>query len=73
MDPIHPITPRPPALTPIGDGWGSNPGDRATRERRNQRRRAANPDGSRPQHTHEPNPANPDEEDGGARHIDVRA
>jgi hypothetical protein len=70
MDPIHPITPRPPAIPQIAPSHS----DRAARERREQRRREqerrqrqgggqnADRAGSRP-----------DPEDDGPRHIDVRA
>jgi hypothetical protein len=40
MDPIHPITPRPPALAPIAPA----PSDRTARDRREQRRRGVDRD-----------------------------
>lgn len=72
MDPIHPITPHPPALVPIADRSGSNPDERAARERREERQRAADRNKPREQYTNEPDASHPDEEDG-QRHIDIRA
>lgn len=43
MDPIHPITPRPPSLAPVAPA----PSDRTARDRREQRRGAADREGRR--------------------------
>jgi len=73
MDPIHPITPRPPGLAPEAGGWEPNPSDRAARDRREQRRRErerrARERGGPQQESN--SPYSPD--DDGPRHIDVRA
>jgi hypothetical protein len=72
MDPIHPITPRPPAIPEIAPARS----DRAARDRREQRRRAIDKDAPRREY-HEPpsQPADrrPGDEQDEQPHIDVRA
>jgi hypothetical protein len=72
VDPIHPITPRPPAIPPVADGWNSNPSD-APRERREQQRRerARRERERRVQQVEGEDPYSPGDES--PRHIDVRA
>jgi hypothetical protein len=70
MDPIHPITPRPPAIAQIAPAQA----DRAARERREQRRREQalrerRRDGAG---SGDPDSREPFPEDDGPRHIDVR-
>jgi hypothetical protein len=80
MDPIHPITPRPPALAPIAPA----PSDRAARDRREERRRAAaqarrgageegGPREPPTGHSGEEAASPYDAPEDGPRHIDVRA
>jgi|GEM_PF-5639170 len=74
MDPIHPIIPRPPEIAQVANGRGSDPGNRAARERRKQRDGAGARDGRGQQQRNPPEPQpNSSEEQDGHRHIDVRA